>query len=77
MIAGCEGQVDELFCDGYLPLPHLIERRLKLMGKRGDSLELAGGARALDRVHGAEHPPDLLHVAGVMLQFEQSRFKLG
>jgi hypothetical protein len=47
------------------------------MGERGDGVEPEHGARSLDRMQGAEDPPDELRIPRAFLQDQERSFQLG
>ena len=72
-----QDQIQQFPGDFDAAFPDLVEHGFHLVGERGDVVEPEHGARALDGVHGAEHPVDEVMVLGCVLQFEQGRFQFG
>ena len=75
LIAGGEGQVDQVGSGRELSLAQPIENRLQIVRKTRDVVEAEHRARSLDRVQRPESPPYDFGIVAVLVQFQQRRFQ--
>ena len=75
LIAGGQGEIDQVGGGGKLSVAQTVEGRFQIVGEARDVVEAEHRARSFNGMESPEGPPDDFAVVAVLIQLEERRFQ--